>query len=106
MFMVPGRGEVLRIGGTAQIVNDPDLLATMELRGKSPELALVVSVDKAMFHCGKSVIRSGLWSPTKWPPINDLASYAECIADQATSDETVDEMTARFATWHDGNELY
>ena len=31
MFMVPGRGEVLRVSGVAQIVNDPDLLATMAI---------------------------------------------------------------------------
>ena len=29
MFVVPGRGEVLRVSGTGQIVTDPDLLATM-----------------------------------------------------------------------------
>lgn len=106
MFMVPGRGEVLRTAGSGQIVRDPDLLASMAERGREPALALVVSVDEVMFHCGKSVIRSGLWSPDAWPDIEPLASYAECLADQTTSDETVDEMETRFATWHDGNELY
>ena len=67
---------------------------------------MVVTVDEVMFHCGKSVIRSRLWSPEAWPEIDDLASYAECLADQTTSDETVAQMEARFATWHDGNELY
>ncbi len=106
MFMVPGRGEVLRAAGTGQIVRDPDLLASMAERGREPALALVVSIDEVMFHCGKSVIRSGLWSPDAWPDIDGLASYAECLADQTTSDETVDQMESRFATWHDGNELY
>jgi len=106
MFMVPGRGEVLRVAGTAQIVNDPDLLASMSQAGRDPALALVVSIGEVMFHCGKSVIRSGLWSPDAWPAIDGLASYAECLAAQTTSDETVDEMEARFATWHQGNELY
>ena len=106
MFMVPGRGEVLRASGTGQIVRDPDLLATMAERGRNPALALVVSIDEVMFHCGKSVIRSGLWSSDDWPDIDGLASYAECLGDQTTSDETVDQMETRFATWHDGNELY
>ncbi len=106
MFLVPGRGEVLRVGGTARIVTAPDLLATMAEAGREPALALVVAIDEVMFHCGKSVIRSRLWSPDGWPPIDDLASYAQCLADQTTSDETVDQMEARFATWHDGNELY
>lgn len=106
MFMMPGRGEVLRVAGSAQIVRDPDLLASMSERGRPPQLALVVTIDEVMFHCGKSVIRSGLWTADAWPDIDELASYAECLADETTSDETVDEMETRFATWHDGNELY
>ena len=106
MFVVPGRGEVLRIAGTSQIVTDPELLGTMEAGGRAPALALVVTIDEAMFHCGKSVIRSKLWSPEHWPNIDGLASYAECLIDQTTSDETLEQMESRFATWHDGNELY
>lgn len=106
MFLVPGRGEVLRVAGTARIVRDPDLLATMAVSGRSPALSLVVAISEVMFHCGKSVIRSGLWSPEAWPEVEDLASYAQCLADQTAADETVEQMEARFATWHDGNELY
>ena len=106
MFVVPGRGEVLRVRGTGQIVTDPDLLATMAVAERPPILALVVTIDEVMFHCGKSVIRSKLWSPGEWPDINGLASYAECLGDQTTSDETVAQMEARFGSWHDGNELY
>jgi len=106
MFMVPARGEVLRVNGSAQIVRDPDLLASMTEAGRVPALALVVSIHEVMFHCGKSVIRSGLWSPEAWPNTDGLATYAQCLADQTTSDETVDEMETRFATWHEGNELY
>ncbi|MEM7096405.1 MAG: MSMEG_1061 family FMN-dependent PPOX-type flavoprotein [Actinomycetota bacterium] len=106
MFLVPERGEVLRIRGSAQVVDDPDLLTTLTERGRDPVLALVVSIREVMFHCGKSVIRSGLWSPEAWPGVGGLASYAECLADQTTSDETVEEMETRFATWHAGNELY
>ncbi|MDG1196477.1 MAG: pyridoxamine 5'-phosphate oxidase family protein [Actinomycetota bacterium] len=106
MFIVPGRGEVLRVSGTGQIVTDPDLLSTMTVAGRSPRLALVVTIDEVMFHCGKSVIRSKLWSPSEWPDIEGLASYAECLGDQTTSDETVTQMEARFASWQDGNELY
>ena len=106
MFMVPGRGEVLRVSGVSQIVNDPDLLATMAIKGRPPILALVIEANEVMFHCGKSVIRSKLWSPKDWPQIDDLASYAECLGDQTTSDETVAQMEARFGSWHEGNELY
>lgn len=106
IFLVPGREETLRVGGTAQIVTDSELLATMAVGGREPKLALVVSVDETMFHCGKSMIRSGLWRPDGWPDTDGLASYAECLADQAEPDETVAQMETRFATWQDGNELY
>lgn len=106
MFVVPGRGEVLRVSGRATIVKDPELLEPMAVSGRSPLLALVVAIEEVMFHCGKSVIRSNLWSPEAWPDIDGLASYAECLADQTTSDETLEEMETRFATWRDGNELY
>ncbi len=106
MFVVPGRGEVLRASGSAQIVTDPELLATMEVNSNTPILALVVHLKEVMFHCGKSVIRSKLWSSEQWPDISGLASYAECLGDQTKSDESVAEMESRFASWHDGNELY
>ncbi|MDA3039782.1 MAG: pyridoxamine 5'-phosphate oxidase family protein [Actinomycetota bacterium] len=106
MFIVPGRGEVLRVSGTCQIVSDPELLGTMKAGGRAPTLALVVTIDEVMFHCGKSVIRSKLWSPEQWPDVEGLASYAQCLIDQTASDESLEQMETRFATWHEGNELY
>ena len=78
----------------------------MEVNSNTPILALVVHLKEVMFHCGKSVIRSKLWSSEQWPDISGLASYAECLGDQTKSDESVAEMESRFASWHDGNELY
>ena len=52
LFIVPKRREVVRVGGTAQIVSDPRLLEGMAVNGKLPELALLVRVQEAFFHCG------------------------------------------------------
>lgn len=106
IFLVPGRAETLRLMGRAVISTEPQLLASLAERGRDPALALVVTIDEVMFHCGKSMIRSQLWQPDHWPDVDGLASYAECLADQAISDETVAEMEARFGTWPLGNELY
>ena len=106
IFLVPGRGETLRVEGRAHVSTDPNLLASMAVAGRDPALALVIDIDQIMFHCGKSMIRSKLWQPSDWPNIDGLASYAECLADQAEPDETVDEMETRFATWQQGHELY
>lgn len=106
LFLVPKRGETLRVMGRASVVTDPDLLTALSEGGQAPALAMVVDVRAAMFHCGKSMIRSGLWKPEQWNSVDGLASYAECLADQADTDESVDDMERRFATWHEGNELY
>ena len=74
VFIMPKRREVVRVSGTAQVVTDADLLETMAVQGKRPDLALVVRVKEAFFHCGKSMIRSGLWEPDRWGPIDGLPS--------------------------------
>jgi predicted pyridoxine 5'-phosphate oxidase superfamily flavin-nucleotide-binding protein len=30
-------------------------------RGRTPDLATIVGVEKAFFHCGRCITRSGLW---------------------------------------------
>ncbi len=106
IFLMPGRGETLRVAGRAQIVLDADLLKTMVVNRRAPKAALVINIDEVMFHCGKSMIRSKLWQPAHWPVIDGLASYAQLIAAQAQTDESVEQMEERFAAWKDGNELY
>jgi len=33
----------------------------MRINGKLPQLAMIVRVKEVFFHCGKSMIRSGMW---------------------------------------------
>jgi predicted pyridoxine 5'-phosphate oxidase superfamily flavin-nucleotide-binding protein len=33
--------------------------------GRAPALALVVAVERAFFHCGRCIMRSGLWEPIR-----------------------------------------
>ena len=66
LFMVPNRREVVRVSGGASLTRDPSLLETMTVSGKTPTLAIIVHVEEAMFHCGKAVVRSNLWSPEQW----------------------------------------
>ncbi len=81
IFIVPKRREVVRISGTAQIATDGDLLEAMAVQGKRPDLALVVRMKEAFFHCGKSMIRSGLGEPERWGPIDGLPTYAQAPKD-------------------------
>lgn len=95
VFIVPKRREVVRVSGTAQIATDDDLLGTMAVQGKRPDLALVVRVKEAFFHCGKSMIRSGLWEPERWGPIDGLPTYAQALKDHGKLSITVSEMEQR-----------
>lgn len=60
---VPGMDETMRINGTASLTTDPELLATMEVHGHIPALALLVHVEEAFIHCGKAPKRGRLWDP-------------------------------------------
>jgi PPOX class probable FMN-dependent enzyme len=62
IFLVPGVRNTLRVRGLATIVRDEELRESMAFRGRVPDLALVVEVTTAYFHCAKCVVRSGLWS--------------------------------------------
>src|SRR6266702_730929 len=42
LFLVPGRGETLRVNGRACITRDADLLATLAVADKTPSLAIGV----------------------------------------------------------------
>jgi PPOX class probable FMN-dependent enzyme len=92
MFIVPGRREVVRVSGSAKIVKDPDLLATMSVNEKLPKLAIVIHVEEAMFHCGKAIVRSGLWTPEKWASIDGLPSYGQALVDHGKLSIPVDDM--------------
>lgn len=60
---VPGMDETMRINGKATLSTDPDLLASMEVRGHVPALAMLVHVEEAFIHCGKAPKRGRLWDP-------------------------------------------
>jgi hypothetical protein len=56
-------GDTFRVNGTAEIIDDPDLLADSEVGGKVPRLGLLVSIEEAYTQCPKAIIRSELWNP-------------------------------------------
>src|SRR5882672_4278227 len=58
IFIIPGHGDTLRVSGKAKIVRDTELQNRFAMKGKSPNLVLVISVEEAFLHCPKCVIRS------------------------------------------------
>jgi len=99
LFLVPARGETLRVNGRACITRDPDLLATMAVEGKVPSLAIGVEVEEVFLHCAKAFKRSGLWEPTRWPDISRLVTSAKIFHDQVKiPGMTVEDYERRLAT--------
>jgi len=94
LFVIPGKSETLRAGGTARIVQDDWLLEKMAVRGKAPQLATVVTVDRMFFHCAKCVMRSQLWEPGAWPDLHGVPSLAQAIIDHAKLGETTQQVQA------------
>ncbi|MDW5596128.1 MSMEG_1061 family FMN-dependent PPOX-type flavoprotein [Conexibacter stalactiti] len=65
LFFVPGLRETLRVNGTGYVTDDAQLLERFTADGRRAKLALVVDVTEVYLHCGKALIRSGLWDP-RW----------------------------------------
>lgn len=91
-FLTPGYRETLRVTGTAQLVRDTELRESMTVKGSVPEIALVVNVKDAFFHCAKCIIRSNLWQPDQWPDISDMPTFGQILKDQSHSHETAEEV--------------
>ena len=91
IFIVPGKGETLRVSGSGRIVRDGWLRERMAVGGRSPELALVVTVEEAFMHCTKCMVRSQIWQPGSWKP-EGLASIAEAMVKHGQLDISIAEM--------------
>jgi PPOX class probable FMN-dependent enzyme len=68
LFVVPGRGDTLRVNGRAQLVREAPFFDALVVKGHRPPLALVVDVEEVFFHCSKAFLRSALWDPSTWQP--------------------------------------
>lgn len=91
LFIIPGRGDTLRINGQATIVRDAAFLDDMVVRGHRPTIALVVDIDEVFFHCSKAFLRSKAWQPETWTP--DSAPRRAVIAKAVErQDETIDAL--------------
>jgi PPOX class probable FMN-dependent enzyme len=66
IFLVPGRGDTLRVNGRARLLRDAPYFDEMVVKGHRPILALEVAIDEVFYHCAKAFMRSKLWQPETW----------------------------------------
>ena len=86
--LVPATGETLRISGTAEIYDDPDLVASLSSLGKPALLATRVCIQHCYFHCARSIVRAKLWDPKAWPTPGRI-SFGKIIAPRVGAGDDV-----------------
>src|SRR5260370_31471035 len=77
--LVPATGETLRVSGTAEIFDDPDLVASLSSLGKPALLATRVHIEHCYFHLAPPAIRANLSDPKAWPAPGRV-SFGKIIA--------------------------
>jgi uncharacterized protein len=91
VYLLPGRGDTLRINGRARLTRDPALLDRMVVKGHRPLLAVVVEIEEVFFHCAKAFLRSGLWDPETWQP-DAVPSRARIAHQQERAGERLEDI--------------
>ncbi|MGY1632550.1 MSMEG_1061 family FMN-dependent PPOX-type flavoprotein [Geodermatophilus sp. SYSU D01186] len=81
LFLVPGIEETLRVFGTAELAAPEDLDVDLTEFGRAPRSVLVVTVTRAYFQCAKSIMRSGLWDPSRQVERTAFAPMREVFGD-------------------------
>jgi PPOX class probable FMN-dependent enzyme len=91
LFLVPGRGDTLRINGTAQLLDDAPFFDEMVVKGHRPRLVVLVHIEQVFFHCSKAFLRSALWDPATWAP-DGVPSRAQIAKALEARDQTLEEL--------------
>ena len=96
VFLIPGRGDTLRVNGRARLVSDAPFFDDMVVKGHRPLLALVVEVEEVFHHCAKAFLRSQLWQPETWDPEAIIPRRAVLAQQLERPGSTVDELDAYY----------
>ena len=84
--LAPATGETLRLSGTAEVFDDPELVQSLSSLGKPALLATRVHIKHCYFHCARSVLRANLWKPEAWPAPGRI-SFGKIIAPRVGADQ-------------------
>ncbi len=91
LFLIPGRGDTLRVNGRAHLVSDAPWFDDMVVKGHRPVLALVVEIDEVFGHCAKAFMRSQLWHPSTWDPLA-VGSRPQIAKALERPEDTIEEL--------------
>ena len=91
-FLIPGRGDTLRVNGWARLVSDAPFFDEMVVEGHRPVLAVVVEIDEVFHHCAKAFLRSSLWQPESWDPTGVVPRRAVIAHELDSPEKSVEEL--------------
>ncbi|UYO54507.1 pyridoxamine 5'-phosphate oxidase family protein [Rhodopseudomonas palustris] len=80
MLLIPGSINALRINGRGYVTADEALRMSFDVEGKAPRTVIVMTVEEIYFQCGRALIRSGLWDPSKQVAQESLPTPGEILA--------------------------
>lgn len=96
LFLVPGRGETLRVNGRARLLAGEAACAPFAVDGRLPRCVVEVRVEAAFFQCARAVRRGRLWEPLPEAVLaavpsagTMLAALTEGAIDGVAYDETL-----------------
>ncbi len=96
LFFVPGAEETLKVFGTTTIVDADTLDVDLVEFGRAPKSVVVLTVERAYFHCGKAVMRSGLWDPERQVDRSTMTPFGQVLKDHCRLDVALpDDATIR-----------
>ena len=102
IFLVPGRGDTLRVNGRARLVRDAPFFDDMVVNDHRPLLALLVDVEQVFYHCSKAFLRSQLWDADSWgaPHLPRRAVIARTLE---TNDLSLEQLEAYYGSSYADN---
>jgi len=106
VFLIPGRGDTLRVNGRARLVSDADFFDDMVVKGHRPALAVVVDIDEVFHHCAKAFLRSGLWESETWDPQGRVPRRAVIAHRTERPDDDLEQLDAYYNSASYGADIY
>ncbi len=106
LFLIPGKGESLRVNGAACVIRDEEVLAPLAAEGKPPLVGIAVEVEECYLQCAKAVIRSKLWEPRAEGRASSLPCFAEILNEQTKIEGQTVESLHRLIEDSYANNLY
>ena len=106
IFLIPGRGDTLRINGRARLVREAPFFDGMVVKGHRPLLAIGVDIEQCFFHCAKAFLRSGLWKPETWDPEAAVPRRAVIAKEVEPDGRTVEELDDYYRLENYSKSLY